>query len=155
MTTSTLAAAGVGDWDDPLGPVDLFVIEFPDRAAAGAGLPPFMELVDGGIIRVYDLVFIRKDLAGAVVQVDLADIEQHGQPELLAFAGASSGLLDQEDILAAAELVDAGNSAALLVYENRWAEPLSGVIRRSGGRLVASQRIAPEALLAALATEST
>jgi Family of unknown function (DUF6325) len=122
-------------------------------SAAAAGLPPFIELVDRGVIRVYDLIFIRKDLGGAVVQVDLADVGQHGQPELLAFAGASSGLLDQEDIDAAAEFIEAGNSAALIVYENRCAEPLSGVIRRSGGRLAASQRIAPEALLAALATQ--
>src|SRR4051812_21193965 len=124
MTTPTSAATDVRDSDDPLGPVDMLVVEFPDRASAAAGLPPFLELVDRGVIRVYDLIFIRKDQEGSVVRVDLDDISQHGQPELLAFAGASSGLLDQEDVVAAAELVEPGNSAALL---NRWAEPLSGV----------------------------
>ena len=82
MITRVSAAADAVAADDPLGPVDLFVIEFPDRTAAAAGLPPFIELVDRGVIRVYDLIFIRKDLGGAVVQVDLADVGQHGQPEL-------------------------------------------------------------------------
>ena len=42
------------------------------------------------------------------------------------------------------------DSAAVLVWENRWAAPFAAAVRRSGGQLVASGRIPVQALLAAL-----
>jgi hypothetical protein len=41
-------------------------------------------------------------------------------------------------------------SAAVLVWENRWAAPVAAALRRSGGQLVASGRIPVQAILAAL-----
>ena len=70
------------------------------------------------------------------------------RPEV--FEGASSGLLSDEDTTEAANALEPGTSAALLVYENRWAAPFASAVRRSGGQLVASGRIPVQALLAAL-----
>jgi hypothetical protein len=67
-----------------------------------------------------------------------------------AFEGASSGVLSDEDMTDAASALAAGTSAALLVYENRWAAPFASAVRRSGGQLVASGRIPIQAMLAAL-----
>ena len=50
----------------------------------------------------------------------------------------------------AAKALEPGTSAALLVYENRWAAPFAVAVRRSGGQLVASGRIPVQAILAAL-----
>ena len=66
------------------------------------------------------------------------------------FEGASSGLLSDEDAAEAAEALEPGTSAALLVYENRWAGPFASAVRRSGGQLVAFGRIPVQAVLAAL-----
>ena len=38
----------------------------------------------------------------------------------------------------------------MIVWENRWAAPVAGALRRSGGQLVASGRIPVQAVLAAL-----
>ena len=108
--------------------------------------------MDRGIIRVLDLAFIRKELDGTVRRLDLAELG----PELAVFDGASSGLLDQEDLDAAADAIAPDSTAGLLVYENRWAAPLAVALRRGGGQMVASWRVPVQAILAALdATESS
>jgi hypothetical protein len=66
------------------------------------------------------------------------------------FEGASSGLLDEDDIDAAAEAIQPGSSAGLIVYENRWVAPLVTALRRGGAQLIASERIPVQAILAAL-----
>jgi hypothetical protein len=66
------------------------------------------------------------------------------------FDGASSGLLNHEDIQEAANVLEPGTSAAVLVWENRWAAPVAVALRRSGGQLVASGRIPIQAILAAV-----
>ena len=66
------------------------------------------------------------------------------------FEGASSGLLGDDDVEEAAKALEPGTSAALLIFENRWAAPFAVAIRRSGGQLVANGRIPVQAILAAL-----
>ncbi|HSD25077.1 MAG TPA: DUF6325 family protein, partial [Solirubrobacterales bacterium] len=111
------------------------------------------DLVDRGIIRVLDLAFIAKDEDGKVAGIEISEIADQVE-EMKVFEGASSGLLSDEDTADAGEALEPGTSAALLVYENRWAAPFASAVRRSGGQLVASGRIPVQALLAALdATE--
>jgi len=150
MTAPSSTLVAEASTADEVGPIDFIVIELPDRVAAGAALPPFIDLVHGGLIRVWDFVLVRKDSEGTVVQVDLSNVDVHEQPALVAFASARSGLLDPAEIEEAGRLIAPGSSAALLVYENRWAEPVLSTIRRAGGRLLASERIPLDSLLAAL-----
>jgi Family of unknown function (DUF6325) len=134
-----------------MGPIDYLVIEFPGRRTAdGAALPLFVDLVDRGIVRILDLVFIRKEPDGSVVRLEPGDLAQHGQPDLLLFDGASSGLLDQSDIDSVAAIIPPDSGAGLLLYENRWAAPFATALRREGAQLVATGRIPIQALVAAL-----
>ena len=135
-----------------MGPIDFLVVEFPHRRTPGEGLPILVDLVDRGIIRVLDLAFLRKEPDGTIRRLNLADLG----PELAVFEGASSGLLDQEDLDNAAEAIAPDSAAGLLIYENRWAAPFAVAMRRGGGQLVASGRIPVQAILAALdATEQS
>lgn len=131
------------------GPIDYLVIEFPGNKLTGEGWPLLVDLVDRGIIRLLDLVFIRKDDDGSVVGLSLHDLGEQGA-DLTVFEGASSGLLGDDDIAEAASALDDGCSAGLLVYENVWAAPFATAMRRAGGQLVASGRIPIQAILAAL-----
>jgi hypothetical protein len=133
-----------------LGPVDYFVVEFPGNKMTGEGLPLLVDLVDRGIVRLLDLAFIRKDADGTVTAFEIADLDNDGQLDLAVFQGASSGLLGQDDLAEAAALIEPGNSAGIVVFENRWAAPFVGALRRGGAQLVASGRIPVEDLLAAL-----
>jgi hypothetical protein len=140
---------------EDMGPIDYLVVEFPGSRMTGEGLPLLVDLVDRGIIRILDLVFVKKELDGSVRGMAIADLDKDGQLDLAVFEGASSGLLDQEDLDEAGGVLQPGSSAGLLVYENRWAAPFAKALRRGDGQLVASGRIPVQAVLAALdATES-
>ena len=135
---------------DETGPIDYLVVEFPGNRMTGEAFPLLIDLVDRGLIRILDFAFVRKDLDGSVAGMVLADLDGDSQLDLAVFEGASSGLLDPEDIDEAGTVLQPGSSAGILVYENVWAAPFASAVRRSGGQLVASGRIPVQALLAAL-----
>jgi hypothetical protein len=135
---------------DELGPIDYVVVEFPENKMTGEGLPILVDLVDRGIIRLLDLVFFTKAADGSVAIVEIADFDGDGELDLAIFEGASSGVVGEDDVQEAAAAVENGSSAALLVYENRWAAPFAAAVRRGGGQLVAFGRIPTQELLAAL-----
>jgi hypothetical protein len=135
-----------------MGPVDYVLVEWPGRQPTGEALPYLVDLVDRGLIRIIDLAFIAKGEDGSVAMIEIADLGD----EIAVFEGASSGLLHDDDIAQAGDVLEPGTSAALLVYENAWAAPFAGAVRRSGGQLVASGRIPADDFLAALdAAEAT
>ncbi|MFE3290804.1 DUF6325 family protein [Rhodococcus sp. NPDC059234] len=136
---------------EDIGPIDYLVIEFPaDRSPDGSALPLLLDLVDRGIVRVLDLAFVRKLADGSVVGVDISELGFEGDIEVSVFAEASSGLLDNADLDEAAAILEPGCSAAVLVYENRWAAPFAAALRHSGAQLVASGRIPVQGILASL-----
>ena len=132
------------------GPVDYLVVEFPGNRMKGEALAKLVDLVDAGTIRVLDLVFVRRDVDGSTLAVEIADLDADGELDLAVFEGASSGLIGADDVDAAASVIEPGSSAGVLVYENTWAAPLAAAVRRAGGVLVASGRIPMEDVLATL-----
>jgi len=135
---------------DEMGPVDYLVVEFPGNRMTGEAFPLLVDLVDRGLVRILDLVFVRKDVDGSVVGLELKDFDRDGELDLAVFEGASSGLIGDDDIQEAGGVLQPGSSAGILVYENVWAGPFAAAVRRSGGQLVASGRIPVQAVLAAL-----
>ncbi|MGW2085142.1 DUF6325 family protein [Streptomyces sp. NPDC001880] len=135
---------------DETGPIDYLVIEFPGSRMTGEGLPLLVDLVDRGIIRILDLVFVRKNQDGTVDGVELSELTTNGHEDLAVFEGVSSGLLGRDDIDEVSAVLEAGSAAAIVIYENVWAGPLAAALRRSGGRLVANGRIPVQEILASL-----
>jgi hypothetical protein len=133
-----------------MGPVDYLVVEFPGSRMTGEGFSLLVDLVDRGLVRVLDLVFVRKEADGAVTALEIADLDGDGQLDLGVFEGASSGLLDHDDLADAGNVLQPGSSAGILIYENVWAAPFAAALRRGGGQLVASGRIPIQALLSAV-----
>jgi hypothetical protein len=138
------------DDTEQMGPVDYLVVEFPGDRRTGEGLPLLVDLVDRGLIRILDLLFVKKESDGSVNAIEIADLDDDGDLDLAVFEGASSGILGEDDIESAAGVLEPGSSAALLIYENVWAAPFATALRRSGGRLIASGRIPVEDLVAAV-----
>jgi len=132
-----------------MGPIDYLIVEWPGRQPTGEAVPHMIDLVERGLIRILDLAFIAKGEDGSVAALEISDLGEAADA-FGAFEGAASGLLSEEDISAAGGALEAGTSAALLVFENRWAAPFAAAMRRSGGQLVASGRIPVQDLLAAL-----
>jgi Family of unknown function (DUF6325) len=134
---------------EEMGPIDYILVEWPGKQPNGEAAPHLVDLVERGIIRVLDLAFITKAEDGSVAGMDIKDVGEQVE-EMKVFEGASSGVLGDDDIEEAAAALEPGTSAALLVYENRWAGPFASAVRRSGGQLVATGRIPVQAILAAL-----
>ena len=135
----------MSETDIELGPIDYIVLEWPDRQPDGSVAPMLIDLVDQGIIRILDVAFMAKNEDGTVDALDLAEIAGFDE-----FEGAASGLLGTDDLEEAAAALRPGTSAAVLIWENRWAAPVAVALRRSGGELVASGRIPVQAILASL-----
>ena len=95
------------------------------------------------------VAFIAKDEDGSVTGLEVGALDG-GSTGFAEFEGASSGLLGDDDLEEAAAALEPGTSAAVLVWENRWAAPVAVALRRSGGQLVSSGRIPIQAILASL-----
>ena len=137
--------------DRELGPIDILVIAYPAGAPmTGEAMPLLLDLVDRGIIRVLDAMFVTKHEDGTFSGFEARDLDDKGVGDLNVFEGASSGLLGEEDAATAAEGIEPGSAAVMIVYENRWAAPFAAAVRRNGGVLVDNQRIPAQDLMDAL-----
>src|SRR3989440_189699 len=134
-----------------LGPIDIVVIAYPAGAPmTGEAAPLLVDLVDRGIIRVLDAMFVKKNEDGTFSGFDARDLDDKGVGDFTVFDGASSGLLSDEDAAKAAEAIEPGSAAVMIVYENRWAAPFVAAVRRNGGVAVAFERVPAQGLLDAL-----
>src|SRR3954471_24474834 len=132
------------------GPVDYVLLEFHDDHLTGRAASAVLDLVDRGIVALYDVVVVGKDQQGAVYSLDLAEAEASVVGDFASLAGAHSGLLDDDDLAAAAAEMEPGTLAVLIVYENLWAIPFVAAALEAGGELVASARIPATDVMAAL-----
>jgi uncharacterized membrane protein len=133
-----------------LAPVDFALVAFPGNRFKGEIVPALKELVDNGTIRILDLVFVEKDADGSVVVLELDEL---GDDETSAFddlEGEISDLLSDGDLELAAESLEPGNSALLVVWENSWAARLVHALRGADFRLLAHERIPADAVEAAV-----
>ena len=135
--------------DVELGPIDYLVVEWPPGTKpTGEALPLLVDLVDRGLIRVLDFVFVQVQDDGTIERIEVNNLGS--DPELTVFEGASSGLLGEDDFQEAGSAIQPGSTAALLVYENTWAAPFATALRHGGAQLVAGGRIPVNAIIAAL-----
>jgi hypothetical protein len=134
-----------------LGPIDVAVIAYPaDAPMTGEAVPLLVDLVERGLIRVLDALFVIKEADGTFTGFEARDLDEKGVGDFAVFDGASSGLLGDEDAEKAAAAIEPGSAAVMIVYENRWLAPLIAAIRRNGGQAVAFERIPTQDLLEAL-----
>jgi hypothetical protein len=143
---------------DELGPVDYVVVEFPADQAnfSGEMAKELSALVERGVVRVLDLLLLKKNLDGSVEGFESHEFGDGDLGELRELETELAMLLAEEDVESIGAALEPGSVAAVLVWENAWAAPFGSAVRRSGGQLVAGGRIPIQALAAALeADEAT
>ena len=139
--------------EDELGPIDIVVIAYPAGAPmTGDAVPIFVDLVERGIIRVLDVLFVIQNEDGTVSGFEATDLDGDSIGDLKVFEGASTGLLGEDDVASVGETLEPGTAAVMIVYENRWAAPFAAAVRRNGGVLVANHRITAQELMDAIET---
>lgn len=131
-----------------IGPVDVVVIGYPpDAARTGEAIPLFVDLVDRGIIRVLDVLMVQKDPEGVISGLEITDLDGDGVNDLVVFAGARTGMLGEEDANTAGQVLQPGEAALLICFENAWAAPFASAVRRNGGQVLGFERIAAQDVL--------
>ena len=138
---------------DELGPVDYLVVEFPGNDFKGEILSELSDLVQRGIVRVLDLVVIKKDADGSYEAFEFGDPDAGPLGEVRELERELADLLSADDVMAVAQTLEPGSAAGLLVYENLWAAPFASAVRRAGGQLVSNGRIPVQALLGTIEEE--
>ncbi len=78
--------------DAEFGPVDIAVIGYPaDAPMTGEAIPLLLDLVDRGVIRVLDVMFVTKNEDGTFSGFDARDLSSKGVGDIAVFEGASRG----------------------------------------------------------------
>ncbi|GAA3479955.1 hypothetical protein GCM10018966_044850 [Streptomyces yanii] len=138
-----------------VGPVEYLVVAFPGSRFTGAIAPALADAVASKAVRILDLTFVYRAEDGTLDMVELEDLDPDDLVSFEPVEGVVSGLLNSEDIRALGESVPRGSSAALIVWEDLWAVPLTEAVRASGGRLVAHERIPADVAEAAVAASGS
>lgn len=132
-----------------IGPVDYAIIGFPGNKFRGEVTPALVDLVDAGVIRLIDVAFVGKSADGAVVAMELTELDPDVQESLGRLGIEVQGLLNEDDLAEAAMSLEPNSSAALLVWENVWAQRVTKALRDAGGVLLAFDRLQHEVVQAA------
>lgn len=130
------------------GPVEYLLLKFTQPQFEGKVAAALSDLVDKGIVHVIDLVVVVKGQDGSVTVLEIDSPEIR---ELADVEGEAGGLLSDEDLASAADQLEPGDAAALLVWEQVWAAQFAQAMREAGGELVANDYIPEEIVDAALA----
>jgi uncharacterized membrane protein len=154
-----------------IGPVQILVVGFVDPELNGKILAEFKRLRDADIVRLVDVVVVRKNEDGSVERLEHSDLTTDEAEEFGATIGALIGLgIDGEEgmeagaVLGAAAVSDGsilnseswfvddsippGTAAAIALIEHRWAIPLRSAIADAGGFHLADAWIHPADLVA-------
>lgn len=132
-----------------LAPVDYAIVAFPGSQFTGGIAPAIAELVDNGTIRVIDIAFVRKETDGSVSAFELTDLDPDVRAGFERKGVSADGLLNEDDLAAAADELEPGSSAALFVWENLWAGKIAQAVRDSAGLLLDFGRIPHDIVQAA------
>ena len=133
-----------------LGPVEYAVIAFPGNRFNGDVVPALSELVESGTIHIIDLVFAHMDADGVLTVGELEELDAELGAVFADLEGDVNDLLNEEDLNEISTLLPPNSSAAIIVWENLWAERFAAAVRGSGGQLVDSGRIPYDVVLGAL-----
>jgi hypothetical protein len=132
------------------GAIDWLLLETTGREMTGELVPPLLDLVDRRLIRILDVLVLIKRTDDDFDALTTSELDPQKVGDLGALAGASSGLLSEEDAAAAASVLARNSLGILIVYENLWSLPFAVAARKAGGQLIAQGHVPIQAMVATL-----
>jgi uncharacterized membrane protein len=158
---------------EDVGPIQMLCVAFDGNRFKGEILPELDRLKQERIIRIIDLLLVRKNEEGRVTVMTSSDLDWEEATSFGSYVGALAGFgaagpegIERGAIAGAAELADGhlfdendtfrvtqslpnNMSAALVLIEHLWAKPLNEAVERAGGTELANEWIRPEEILTA------
>jgi hypothetical protein len=126
--------------DFEYGPVEIFLIGFEGERPGPDVVNAIVELVNSGVVRLLDLLFVTRSYeTGDVVVLEVDEVaDAYGLPE---FELLEVGIAGEEDVSDFADDLEPGTSAALLVVEHAWARNFAEALFNAGGAVLRTERI--------------
>ena len=81
-----------------LGPISYLIVEFPGNKMTGEGHPILVDLVDRGLIRILDLVFVTREIDGSTRVIRATRIDRDGVLDVAMFEGVGAACLMMADV---------------------------------------------------------
>lgn len=126
------------------GPFEVMVVKFPGNHFSGEIVPSLRELVDKGIIKIVDVVFVQKDPESKVQAFELRELPPDELTAFESLAAESRGLLNESDVEGVADQLEPNSSAGLMVWENVWASSFAQAVRNAEGQVLVDEAIPAE-----------
>ncbi|HYJ12624.1 MAG TPA: DUF6325 family protein [Thermomicrobiales bacterium] len=136
------------------GPIEFVVLKFPGNQFTGEIVPALQELIDTGIVRIIDLLFVIKDGDGNVGVLEVDGLGDAVAAVFEPIAQHDDELLSQSDGEHFGELLEPNSSAALLLFENTWAARFVQTVLNANGEVLLNERIPRVVINAVLAEVS-
>jgi DNA-binding NarL/FixJ family response regulator len=134
-----------------LGPVELLVVKFPGNRFTGEIMPALRELVDSNTIGIIDILLAVTDNEGNVSAVEVSE-DEDAYRVLQPIVKEIEGLLTPADIEALGKQLGANSSAAVMLFENKWATRFRDAVFNAKGEVVMLERI-PKQVIEAMMEE--
>jgi len=124
-----------------LGPLEYVMVAFEGNRFSGQIITALRDAQEKGIIRVIDMLVIKKDEQGNLTALELSDLSEEEARPFGFLAGGLMSIFEPDDVEATAEKIPNNSAAGLLLIEDTWAIPLkeaifsAGAVARDGGLL--------------------
>ena len=129
-----------------LGPIELLVVKFPGNQFKGEIAPALKDLVEGGLIRVVDILFVHKDQDGEVTVLEINDLDDDDFSRFDPVVSDITGMLTPDDAKWFSQGLENDSSGAIMLFENAWATRFRDALLNANGQVVLNERI-PKAVV--------
>jgi flagellar motor switch protein FliM len=129
------------------GPVDFVALEFKGNQFKGEIFPELMKLVNDGVVRVIDIIVVKKDADGNVTHQEMQEVDKSVLAVFDPLKAEINGMIQVEDIEMIGEKLENNCTAALLMFENLWAVNFVKAVENANGRSVMHVRIPHEVVV--------
>ena len=154
-----------------MGPIQLLALAFDGNRFRGEILPELERLKRDRVVRIIDLLVVRKDGEGNVMVTTGSDLDWEEASALGAFFGAVAGyesggpegaergaiagaaeladghVFDEDDVFRVTQALPNNETAALALIEHLWAVPLLEAVQRADGYELMNDWLRPQDIL--------
>jgi hypothetical protein len=122
----------------------MLVVKFPGNQFSGEIVPALEELIETGMVRVIDLLFVLKDSDGAVLMYEMNGWGDEVAAVFEPIVQPDDELFSREDAESIGVLLEPNSSAAMLLFENAWAARFTTAMADAAGEVIVNARIPRE-----------
>jgi uncharacterized membrane protein len=161
------------DVPEAMGPIQMLSIAFDGNHFKGEILPELERLKTEGIVRIIDLLVVRKGPLDDIMVMTASDLDWEEAVAFGSYFGAVAGfaaegpsgvergsiagaaeladghIFDEDDVFRVTQALPPNMTAALILLEHLWSKPLNDAVLRADGITLSNEWLSVEEVLGA------